>query len=95
MADPWNYAGPVAQLGSGGGAVTLVDESTFAISGRAGDIDPGRAQGLFFRDTRFLSRFESCVNGNRPEPLAAVNADPFPPPSSPGACRPPGGPTRR
>ena len=77
MSDPWNYAGPVTQLGSGTGAVTLVDESTFAISGGAGDITPGAAQGLFFRDTRILSRFEVLLNGVMAEPLAAVNDDPY------------------
>jgi glycogen debranching enzyme len=77
MTDPWNYAGPVTQLGSGAGVVTLVDESTFAISGGAGDITPGAAQGLFFRDTRVLSRFEVLLNGVKAEPLAAVNDDPF------------------
>ena len=77
MPDPWNYAGPVTQLASGTGAVTLVDESTFAISGGAGDISPGAAQGLFFRDTRIVSRFEVLVNGAQAEPLAAVTDDPF------------------
>jgi glycogen debranching enzyme len=77
MADPWNYAGPVTQLGSGAGAVTLVDESTFAISGGAGDISSGAAQGLFFRDTRILSQFEVLLNGVRAEPLSAVTDDPF------------------
>lgn len=77
MADPWNYAGPVTQLDSSAGVVTLVDESTFAISGSAGDIVAGAAQGLFVRDTRILSRFEMLVNGARPEPLAAVSDDPF------------------
>ena len=77
MPDPWNYAGPVTQLASGSGAVTLVDESTFAISGSAGDISPGAAQGLFFRDTRIVSRFEVLVNGAQAEPLAAVTDDPF------------------
>jgi glycogen debranching enzyme len=77
MSDPWNYAGPVTQLGSGSGAVTLVDESTFAISGSTGDITPGAAQGLFFRDTRIVSRFEVLVNGVQAESLAAVTDDPF------------------
>ncbi len=76
MADPWNYAGPVT-LPSGPGVVTLVDESTFAISGDSGDIAPGAAQGLFVRDTRILSRFEVLVNGARTEPLAAITEDPF------------------
>ncbi len=77
MADPWNFAGPVTQLDSTAGVVTLVDESTFAISGGAGDISPGAAQGLFVRDTRILSRFEVLVDGIRTEPLAAVTDDPF------------------
>ncbi len=77
MSDPWNYAGPVTQIGSGAGAMTLVDESTFAISGGSGDISPGAAQGLFFRDTRIISRFEVLINGARAETLATVNDDPF------------------
>ncbi len=77
MADPWNFDGPVAQLDSNAGVVTLVDESTFAISGGAGDISDGAAQGLFFRDTRILSRFEVLVDGVRTEPLAAVTDNPF------------------
>jgi glycogen debranching enzyme len=77
MTDPWNFSGPVTQLDSSTGVVTLVDESTFAISGTAGDIEMGAAQGLFFRDTRILSRFEVLVNGHRTEPLAAITDDPF------------------
>ncbi len=77
MADPWTFAGPVTELGTGPAAVTLVDESTFAISGGAGDIVPGGAQGLFVRDTRILSRFEVLVDGGRTESLSAVTVDPF------------------
>ncbi len=77
MADPWNFAGPITQLDSTSGVVTLVDESTFAISGGSGDMSPGAAQGLFVRDTRILSRFEVLVDGVRTEPLAAVTDDPF------------------
>ena len=77
MADPWNFAGPVTQLDTTSGVVTLVDESTFAISGRAGDVTTGGAQGLFFRDTRILSRLEVLVNGDRTESLAALTDDPF------------------
>ncbi len=77
MADPWTYAGSIAQLDSSSGDVTLVDESTFAISGRNGDIRPGSAQGLFVRDTRVVSRFEVLINGSPTEALAAVTDDPF------------------
>jgi glycogen debranching enzyme len=80
VSTPWTYAGPVAGLeaaGSGGDAVTLVDEATFAISARSGDIVPGGSHGLFVRDTRILSRLELRINGSRLEPLAAVTHDPF------------------
>jgi glycogen debranching enzyme len=77
MADPWTFAGPVTQIDANASVVTLVDESTFAISGNAGDIATGTAQGLFFRDTRILSRFEVLINGTRTEPLAAITDDPF------------------
>ncbi len=57
--------------------VTLVDESTFAISDGAGDIHRGGAQGLFVRDTRILDRFEVMVNGAPTEPLSTLSEDPF------------------
>jgi glycogen debranching enzyme len=77
VSDPWTYSGKVTVLDQSGGVVTLVDESTFAISGRSGDMIVGSAQGLFVRDTRILSRFELRVNGGPPEPLAALAEDPF------------------
>ena len=77
MSDPWTYSGRVTVLEQASGVVTLVDESTFAISGLTGDIVVGSAQGLFVRDTRLLSRLELRVNGTRPEALAAVTDDPF------------------
>jgi len=57
--------------------VTLVEGSSFCISTGCGDIPGGSAQGLFFRDTRFLSRLELMVNGVRPEHLAQATEDPF------------------
>jgi glycogen debranching enzyme len=77
VSDPWNYAGQVAAIGEPGGSITLVDESTFAISGTSGDIVVGGSQGLFVRDTRVLSRLELRVNGARTEALSAVANDPF------------------
>src|SRR5437764_13424978 len=76
MAEPWTYAGEVPMLGTAG-TVTLVEGSAFAISGRSGDMVPNLPQGLFFRDTRFLSRFELRVNGHAPEALEAEALDPF------------------
>ncbi|HLI72961.1 MAG TPA: glycogen debranching N-terminal domain-containing protein [Acidimicrobiales bacterium] len=77
MTQPWTFAGSVPRLGSSGGTVTLVDESTFAISASDGDVVAPSADGLFVRDTRILSRFELRVNGARPEALAVVSDDPF------------------
>src|SRR5437764_8358252 len=77
MADQWNFAGESVSLSQPSGTVTLVEGSAFCISGRSGDMHHGTPQGLMFRDTRFLSRFELRVNGQQPEPLAAIPADPF------------------
>src|SRR5437763_13610674 len=77
MAEPWTFAGERASVNQPGGTVTLVEGSSFCISGRSGDISPGSPQGLFFRDMRFLSRLELRVNGAQPEPLTAEITDPF------------------
>ena len=84
MSDPWTFS----RQGVGAstrprGAVTLVDESTFTISGRDGDVVRGSAEGLFVRDTRILSRFELRVNGAAPR--GAGRASPTTP-SRPPSC---------
>jgi glycogen debranching enzyme len=77
VTDPWTFAGASPSLGPFGGSVTLVEGPAFCISGRSGDVLPGTPQGLFFRDTRFLSRLELRVNNQRPEPLSAERTSPF------------------
>lgn len=77
VADPWAFSQEVVTLGQPGGIVTLVEGSTFCISGRSGDIRPGSPQGLFFQDSRFLSHFELRVNGRTLEPLSVAVDDPF------------------
>ena len=77
MADAWNFTGESVALGQHDGIVTLVQGSAFCISGRSGDMSAGAPHGLFFRDNRFLSRFELRLNGQRPEPLASSTPDPF------------------
>src|SRR5882762_7853636 len=76
MPDPWTTSAS-ASLASADGIVTLVEGSAFCISNRAGEIDPAHPQGLFFRDTRFLSQMHLMLNGVAPEPLAATAVDPF------------------
>ena len=77
MVDAWNFTGESVALGQHDGIVTLVQGSAFCISGRSGDLAVGVPHGLFFRDSRFLSRLELRINGQRPEPLAATTSDPF------------------
>ena len=76
MPEPWTSP-VVPVIGPPTGTVTLVEGSAFCISGRSGDMAPGSPQGVFFRDTRFLSRLDLRVNGQQPEPLAAESLDPF------------------
>ena len=68
------FTGESSPTLSAGGTVTVVEESSFALSGRAGDIVPGTIQGLFVLDMRMLSRWELTVDGRLAEPLA-VSAD--------------------
>ncbi|MDQ1382202.1 MAG: hypothetical protein QOJ71_2921, partial [Actinomycetota bacterium] len=75
MPDPWTNSAS-ASIGADG-IVTLVEGSAFCISSRSGEIDPSRPQGLFFRDTRFISELRCTLNGMSPEPLAATAPDPF------------------
>ncbi|MBA2625032.1 MAG: amylo-alpha-1,6-glucosidase, partial [Acidimicrobiia bacterium] len=77
MAEPWTYAGEVRRLGGADGTVTLVEGASFCLSGTNGDIVPGGAHGLYFLDTRFLSRLELRVDGAPVEPLGRSNDDPF------------------
>lgn len=65
----WNAdtaAGPV-----GAGTVTLVEGTSFCISSSDGDIHPKHPHGVFYQDTRILSRWNLTVNGQPLEPLAA------------------------
>jgi glycogen debranching enzyme len=73
---PWTTSAS-ASISGADGVVTLVEGSAFCISARSGEIDPAHPQGLFFRDTRFLSEMRLTLNGNEPEPLAATAVDPF------------------
>src|SRR6476660_9007587 len=75
MPEPWTTSAS-ASIGADG-IVTLVEGSAFCISSRSGEIDPGRPQGLFVRDTRFISELRCTLNGLSPEPLAATAPDPF------------------
>jgi glycogen debranching enzyme len=75
MTQPW--APDAAPVQNGADTVTLVEGSTFCLSGSAGDISAGRPHGLFVRDTRVISRWELTIDGRVPEPLAVRTNEPF------------------
>src|SRR4051794_41721228 len=62
---------------TGGGVVTLVEGSSFCICTRGGDLNGAGPHGVFFRDTRILSRWDLRVDGETPEPLAAMTPQPY------------------
>lgn len=59
------------------GMVTLVEGSTFCISGRAGDLTAEAAQGLFYQDTRILSIWQVRVQGAVPQVVMVLRGEPF------------------
>jgi glycogen debranching enzyme len=52
-------------------AVTVVEGSSFCISSDSGDIHDGGSQGVFYQDTRIVSRWILRINGAVREPLLA------------------------
>jgi glycogen debranching enzyme len=59
------------------GTVTLVEGVAFCVCAGSGDILRGGTDGLFYRDTRLLSRWELRIDGEPLEPLAVMPAAPF------------------
>jgi glycogen debranching enzyme len=68
VTEGWGYNGS-PQARTADGTLTLVEGVTFCISDTGGDIGPGAERGLYYRDTRFLSRFEIEIDGQRLDPL--------------------------
>ena len=75
VAEPWSGGGPKVVTGFTD-HVTLVEGVTFSISGGSGDVRGG-SHGLFYRDTRFLSRFSLDVDGQNLEPLSTHRPEPY------------------
>ncbi|WP_285314328.1 glycogen debranching N-terminal domain-containing protein [Pseudarthrobacter sp. fls2-241-R2A-168] len=71
----WNADTAAGPLGAG--TVTLVEGSSFCISSPNGDIHPELPQGVFFQDTRVVSRWSLAINGQPLEPLAAETKEPY------------------
>jgi glycogen debranching enzyme len=51
--------------------VTINADTTFFIADELGDVNLGSEQGLYYQDSRFLSRYQLRLNGHRLRPLAA------------------------
>jgi glycogen debranching enzyme len=71
----WNFGSEPS--GVGPGAVTLVEESSFCISSVNGDMSPFLPHGVFFRDTRIISRWDLSVDEAPVEPLTAMEREPY------------------
>jgi glycogen debranching enzyme len=68
---PWNPSDEPVVTDPAGGALTLVDGTTFCLSGRSGDFEGG-AHGLFFADLRALSALRLSVDDAPLQPMAAA-----------------------
>ncbi|WP_448006058.1 amylo-alpha-1,6-glucosidase [Agromyces bauzanensis] len=62
---------------AGAGAVTIVEGSSFCVSASNGDIVPELPHGVFFRDTRLVSRWTLLVDGAPVESLSSTTPQPF------------------
>ena len=62
---------------AGAGANTIVEGSSFCVSGANGDIVPELPHGVFFHDTRLVSRWTLLVDGNPVEPLSSSTPRPY------------------
>ena len=62
---------------AGAGAITIVEGSSFCVSGANGDIAPELPHGVFFHDTRLVSRWTLLVDGNPVEPLSSSTPRPY------------------
>jgi len=76
VSENWAFGGSPPPL-EAAGTTTLIQGSSFVISGSDGDLHPGAAQGLFVRDTRFVSRWEVRIDGRHVEGLSVLRPEPF------------------
>ncbi len=76
VSEGWAYGG-APLTASAPGVVTIVQGVSFCLSDRRGDIAEGGGQGLFYRDTPFVSRLELAVDGQRLQPLSVRSPAPY------------------
>lgn len=59
----------------GADSVHLLEGSNFMISDGRGDVPDKAVAGLFYEDTRFLSKYELLLNGKKPQVLTSAQVD--------------------
>lgn len=59
------------------GGRTLVLGTTFSVCGADGDMGDGESEGLYFRDSRVVSRWRLRLDGQPVQPLGGFAPDPF------------------
>jgi glycogen debranching enzyme len=74
---PWSSQQQPVSVEQPGGLVTIVEGSSFILSGRSGDVHPGGAVGLFVLDARVLSTWELLIDGQPLEPLSVSVTEPY------------------
>ena len=74
---PFNAGEPVPVALAGRELVTMVEGTTFCICQPSGDVEPGTPQGVFFRDTRVISRWQLRLDGLAPQSLSVSNPDSY------------------
>ena len=77
MSTPLNLEGTSLSWAQSSGVVTQVEGASFCICAQSGDITPEHAQGLFFRDSRLISRWELYLDAQLTEPLSVQPTDPY------------------
>lgn len=71
----WNASTGAAPAGPG--AVTLFEGASFCLSDGDGDMDPRRAHGVFFEDTRIVSGWRVLLDGHPIEGLGVVTTEAY------------------
>ncbi|MCW2947070.1 MAG: Amylo-alpha6-glucosidase, partial [Actinoallomurus sp.] len=71
------WAAQQIPAGSAPGTVILFEGMAFCVCAESGDMVRGGTDGIFFRDTRLVSRWELKVDDAPLEPLALIPAEPF------------------
>ncbi len=69
VSNPLNAGSPTTTRGDCG-SITVVNGTTFCLSGTDGEIATGEPHGLFFRDARLLSNWSLLIDGHHPQSLS-------------------------